>query len=435
MRISIVFFMFLFSTSSVVAQIDFKTVDVKTYDFYQKAQWDSLISIGKEAKKQDVDYYYLNYRMGVAYFYKSMFYSASYYFEKAMKQNVGSRNDSVFNKYLYLSYIYTLRYGNAMTVPIDSTNTSLRKKLTRSSIFAFGGAGSVIPIDNKKLQKKGNVDLSFTHYQQGNTIWGIAAHHQLYPWLSFDISYTNIQFSDVAAVDTDDSLTIRTSTISQQNISLIPEFRINEKWQIRLAFAYSFNSGAPYVLSTYSPYGPYLFEAKDYNEENYLLGANVYRQFRNFKLGLEMGISNYSNTNQTQFGLNLTYYPFSNLNLYSYTSASVKFERNKSNFIIHQDLGFKVMPKLWMEIGGTFGEMKNFNVFNLGYGYNTTDHIKMLLNAKLIYLFNSNIELFIEGHYYKRNGMIYNFYPDKASNRSKLNYNYWSVSGGLIWKF
>jgi hypothetical protein len=148
-----------------------------------------------------------------------------------------------------------------------------------------------------------------------------------------------------------------------------------------------------------------------------------------------MGISNYSHTNQTQFGLNLTYYPFSNLNLYSYTSASVKFEENKSNFIIHQDLGFKVMPKLWMEIGGTFGELKNYNVFNLGYGYNTTDHIKMLLNAKLIYLFNSNIEFFIEGHYYKRNGMIYNFYPDKASNRSKLNYNYWSVSGGLIWKF
>jgi len=418
-----------------MAQIDFKTVDQKTYSFYQKAAWDSLIAVGKQAKKHQIDYFYLNYRMGIAYFYKNMFYSASFYLEKAAKQNTAAHDDAFFNKHLYLSYIYTLRYGKAMEIPIDSSNAELIGKMRRSHIVVFGGGGSAFPIDYEDLQKKGDEDLLFSQFQQGQTLWAIAAGRQIFSWLSLDLSYSNLQFFDVISADTDDSLTIRTSTIKQQNISLLPEIRINDEWQFRLAFAYSFDESDPYNYFYYSPGDPNMIVKGKYEEQTYLLGANIYRQFRNFRMGLEFGTSNYSHTNQYQFGLNVMYYPFSNLNLYSFTSASVKYESSKANFVFHQDIGFKIASKFWMEVGGTFGEMNHYNVFSLGYGYNTPDHINMLINAKLIYLLGENVELFIDGRFYKRHDPVYQLYIDKPYKQGKLNYNYWNVNGGLIWKF
>ncbi|RLD67211.1 MAG: hypothetical protein DRI84_03030, partial [Bacteroidetes bacterium] len=300
----------------------------------------------------------------------------------------------------------------------------------------FGGGGSAIPLDNSSLEKNRNVDLAYMHYQQGQSLWGLAAHHHIYPWLEIDISYSNIQFSDVASIDVKDSLTIRTYTVSQQNISIVPEFRLNERWQLRLSFGYSFNTGDPYILRQDVVDGSYSIAPWEFSENNYLMGAIIYRRFRNVRMGLEMGVSDYSNTNQTQFGLNMMYYPFSNLNLYSYSSASVKIEKEKPGFIFHQNFGFKTLSKLWMEVGGTFGEIKNYNVFSMGYGYNTTDNIKSLVSAKAIYLLSKNVEFFVAGHFSKRHVLKTQVsYEEVTRDEHNVNYQYWSVTGGLIWKF
>jgi len=48
--------------------LDFKTVDYKTYGYYVNQNWDSLIYLGNKAIAQNIDYYYLRVRIGVAYF-------------------------------------------------------------------------------------------------------------------------------------------------------------------------------------------------------------------------------------------------------------------------------------------------------------------------------------------------------------------------------
>lgn len=444
MKIKLILILLVLTASNAMAQLDYKSVDQRSYDYYTNAQWDSLIHLGKEAIKQDIDYYYLNYRIGLAYFSKNKFFPALFYLEKALKQNQEALNDPYFQEHLYLSYIYTLQYDRAMQVPIDSSRTNLKSLLLNSSIIVFGGGGSAVPIDNDQLLKIPEDDLSFNQYQQGQTIWGAAIQHQLYPWLDLRVSYSNVQFNDVASVDVDDSLTIKTYTIYQQNISIIPEFTFGSKWRLSIAFAYSFNSGEPYsFVQDYSD-GTYYFVPWKFDEENYLLGLNLYKTMKNVTLGLELGTSNYSNTSQKQFGLNLAYYPLGNMNLYSFTSASVKLEKSNTDFIFYQKIGVKVVNKLWFEAAGTFGEIKNYNVFSLGYGYNTTDKISMLVNAKAIYLLSKNIELFAKANYFNRQGLRtdVNLDPGNAVNsfnydygRKSIDYQYWSVSGGIIWKF
>ncbi len=47
---------------------DSKMVEDSTYRFYLDGDWWSVISYGEAALKEDIDYYYLRMRMGIAFF-------------------------------------------------------------------------------------------------------------------------------------------------------------------------------------------------------------------------------------------------------------------------------------------------------------------------------------------------------------------------------
>ncbi|MDA3894242.1 MAG: tetratricopeptide repeat protein, partial [Salinivirgaceae bacterium] len=63
------------------------TIDKDTYILWLAKDWDRLITIGKTAIKNEVDFYYLRVRMGIAYFEKKNYHKAIYHFEKAYKFN------------------------------------------------------------------------------------------------------------------------------------------------------------------------------------------------------------------------------------------------------------------------------------------------------------------------------------------------------------
>ena len=43
-------------------------VDEATYRHWMNREWDDLINIGNEAIKSGIDFYYLRYRMGIAWY-------------------------------------------------------------------------------------------------------------------------------------------------------------------------------------------------------------------------------------------------------------------------------------------------------------------------------------------------------------------------------
>jgi hypothetical protein len=48
--------------------VNTQSVDQKTYTLYLNKQWKELIEAGNLAKKNNIDFYYLQYRMGIAYY-------------------------------------------------------------------------------------------------------------------------------------------------------------------------------------------------------------------------------------------------------------------------------------------------------------------------------------------------------------------------------
>ena len=88
--ILIILLISLASLSGTANNLDFPTADMLTYRYYQEKKWDSVIMIGKQALRQDIDFYYLRVRLGIAYFEKQEYplyeilklYTAPYFLHK-----------------------------------------------------------------------------------------------------------------------------------------------------------------------------------------------------------------------------------------------------------------------------------------------------------------------------------------------------------------
>jgi len=94
----IIVFMLLMSSISIFSQeVSTKEVDETTLKYYNNQQWNELISYGENI---EIDYYYFDVRIGVAYFNERQYHSAEAHFKKAI-----AKNDADFAKeYLFWTY-------------------------------------------------------------------------------------------------------------------------------------------------------------------------------------------------------------------------------------------------------------------------------------------------------------------------------------------
>ena len=435
MRIKLVFLFLLISSVSSFGQsnIDFATVDAKTYSFYQNAQWDSLIVLGKKAQRQGVDYYYLNYRMAVAYFYKENYKLASHFFQKALDYNSEARNDEFFAELYHLALVYSQRNDLAIDMPLPRNSNVVDPMALNNLVFVVGG-GRMINYDHSQAKVRPNPEFSELRYQDAVNYWAIAFKHQFNASFNLGVSYSNLHFLMKTTIVDEGVITNENYKISQYNFAIIPEFSLGRYWQLKPVVTLTSNRGFPYsVVDTTQGIKKYGFW--EYSENNLVLGVNAYRDIRKVKLGFNLGVSNYSERRQAQVGANLSYFPFGNLNLYSFTAVSLKVDDKEKSVIFHQKIGFKVFSKLWLEGGGLFGQLKNYNDFNLGYGYNIADYMDMIFYGKFIFVTGNQVNFFVEGQYLHKYTYRKDDFGVNEHIETRINYDQWNIEGGLLWNF
>lgn len=84
-------------------------VESQSYSLLTQTKWDELIRFGNKALSNGFDYYYLRYRLGVAYYMKKKYRIAAVHFEKAIAFN--STDEAI--EYLYYCYLYSAQYERA----------------------------------------------------------------------------------------------------------------------------------------------------------------------------------------------------------------------------------------------------------------------------------------------------------------------------------
>jgi tetratricopeptide (TPR) repeat protein len=105
----ILIFMLVIRITGAFAQDtpDPASIEQKSYQLYTDKKWPELISLGKQAVRSGVDYFYLEMRIGIAYYERKNYSYAAPHFKKALSFN---STDSTALEYLYYCYVYTGRF-------------------------------------------------------------------------------------------------------------------------------------------------------------------------------------------------------------------------------------------------------------------------------------------------------------------------------------
>jgi tetratricopeptide (TPR) repeat protein len=113
-------------------------VEQKTLQLYRDKNWTELINFGNTALKKGYDYFYIQMRMGIAYYEKKNYCNAESHFRKALQFSTG---DELALEYLYYCYIFTGRNEDArMLSKTFGENLATKTgtdKLPEVSLFMF----------------------------------------------------------------------------------------------------------------------------------------------------------------------------------------------------------------------------------------------------------------------------------------------------------
>jgi len=437
-RLFVIILLSVLGVSAAFAQKDLnsKFVESKTLSYYYASNWDSLITLGEMAESQGIDYYYLNYRIALAYYFRNNFFTASHYFNKAYNQNKTALLDSYFKEKYFRSLIYSKQNTAAHKLldVVDTLSTLIDLKYKGNLYFTdlYGNANPLI--NEKKLRGNNNNILSQTNYLETINIFGLAysglAGENL--WIDFGYSYAKLQM--IAAVENQEVFQIRSYSVHQNAINIKPTFWLNRTNSIALAGGFSAVSGQPYgvVDSTDMSFG-----YSNLEEKSFMGGIQYEHIYKNLTWGLSGAISNFEyGERQLQAGVSLNWFPKGNLDLYTNTQAHI-FSNAPGSFrpIIYQKLGFKVSRSLWFEATGIYGDVKDFTLLSNNFSYEIPTHTHGIAGGKFIFVINENINLILEAQYLWKFTRQEELNLDKQEYIQVINYQQTNFLGGLQWKF
>ena len=123
--IFILFAVFTVIRANAQDTINSATVEQKSYQLYLDKKWPELIKFGNKAVDLGYDYFYLQMRIGIAYYEKKNYSYAEGHFKKALGFNSA---DDLALEYLYYCYIFKGRYDEARLLS-KQFNDTLAKKI------------------------------------------------------------------------------------------------------------------------------------------------------------------------------------------------------------------------------------------------------------------------------------------------------------------
>ncbi|MEI6750282.1 MAG: tetratricopeptide repeat protein [Bacteroidales bacterium] len=487
----ILFFSLLISVKSYGSHTNtYAYYDSLTYDLYTHQQWKKLTVAGKEALSNGFDYYYLRVRLGIACYHLQNYRQSITHFRKALQFN---SSDSFALEYLYYDLIETGQKEEAIL--LASQNPSALSAIAGSGknpfefFFAEGGYTPDAISGHRPQELMGNDSI----YGEEDTYAGESYFHagtslHILPSLSCYLGYSNLgidkekHFSGSTVVNHLDSIN---KTIYSLNYfysfpgklfdTLIPynvkqnEFYITTSWIPRPGYsitpAFHYINGitqtytseyqllpradTSYLLASDNKWyfindtvSRYKIGQQVNKYSNYVISLAASKEWRNFSFGINVTYASLTTYGkQKQLGLNATWFPFGNLNLYATTSLTGFFYKKDKRLIFDQLVGGRIAPKLWLEGLFTLGNLSLYNEKNAFIAYNLADRIKLRTGANLIITLGRHIDLSLMYRFYTKE-YDYLYYrkppvgspPGSIPITNTIKYNNQSIIGGIKWK-
>ena len=383
----------LFSIStSAQDKISYPTVDKKTYEQYLNEDWKDLIKTGKEALKHDIDFYYLQVRMGIAFYELKKYPKAVRNFENALNEN---KKDMLIQEYLYFSYIFSGRYNDARVLA-GTFNRELKAKLNISA--EHPGISALY------FETKHDINDDYLHFPEIGEIvsqnvvtdqsyYNISMEHLAGDKVSIFHGYSNVGITNLV-LNIEPVNDVVLPSIYEEKISQ-NEYYFSLKAQI--AKGTNLSGGFHYLSTKYFALDPNPVSAGrwgsststlySYRENTFIGSLNVSKHFSILKITGGASVSNMNSNLQVQPELTLRLYPFGNSRFYSDSKAIylMDFENDTQTKepIFRQSLGINFLKYSWFEPSITYGNIKNYTAYNAFVAHNDVDIIKQKYEALL----------------------------------------------------
>ncbi len=451
--VPVVILIILLNPASLKAEtgIDFKTADELTYRYFLEKKWDSVLIIGKQALRANIDYYFLRVRMGLAYYEQHEYIPAATHLVKARQFDP---TDPVIADYLYYAYIFTNRMEEARilqsSLPVASRNVADRKK----------GLVEMVNVESGYTFSSNNTLKDKPYLMESDSIYGETDEYGNYLYehlgLKFNLSnriglslgYNYLNFSKLKYIQdvtyNNPPVTHDTSVqykINQHEFHAGLSWYLNGGFRIMPAFHLIYDS-YPFTSASFDTVlYQYKYTRTDTAFTNYLVGLSLSKEINRFNIGVSGSWSNLNNRKQKQVTAFITWLPFGNLNLYTTTSVTGFFQQQDNRLLVSQVIGAKITSWCWAEGSFYYGDYTNANILNGSVIYNNSDVIDYRTSANLYFLVGKHLQFSLIYQYARKESKQYFFTVDsktkEISSTPKIIYNPYNTNtilGGISWK-
>lgn len=440
MRKVIIIFIFLLSvckTGYGQAQLTTSSVNAITYQQWANQDWEALIESGNSALAAGIDFYYLRYRLGIAWYEKKNFHKAGMHFNKAYQLNSG---DDLLREYLYYSYVFSGREYEASFLDHGFTSgfkNRLNLQHNRSIKQAYiaysyqpGASSSEISRFDFTSVPEGYQTISTGYHllniglehRVGSRVW---LHHTFRHIQKNYFLYNNI--SDSGIRNPNDYIYLNQYYLGATTL-------IKPGLDVRFGFHYIHLLN--YETTITSPPRPRTIRTSvtGYDLAGFL---SVYHRFNYASAGLSTSIANLNNATQYQQNAIISLFPFGNLNFYTTSVISYQSEKKvndqwRNQLILNQKLGLKLTGRVWAEADATFGDVLNVVSNDGSVIYNDPDVTKISYGLRLHTILSRSLTMLLDYRHLEKES---NFVLSQISTQlpESIPYNTFSFSVTLLW--
>ncbi|WP_338356633.1 tetratricopeptide repeat protein [Yeosuana marina] len=410
-------------------------IDKLTYDYFNQKKWNELIDLGKQSLKNNIDFYYLQYRMGIAYYNKRNYRKAIPYFENVVSI---TPEDAIAKEYLYYSYLFGLQVEDARNVLVSLNTAEHREKIS------FYNQEKTI--NGVSLNYK---NILFDDYAINNTVVD-----NLTQRTRNSLSYYSVNLFNYAANSSifDFNLSLLSGKNSIYDIAYSPEIIEEKMKQYQLYFSWNKHIGK----GTNLKFGlTYMNETLDWNELQQTTTGNVnspnqtliyngsfsnfasYFSFsktmKNVDFTLASSFSRINSNSLIQPSISISYFPLGNASLYAKTDVfyqhNFTYQSNK-NIVLKQSINSTISPNFGLNIFGLYGKIFNFVDDEGMTMYNNLDALNYWYGASANYYFSNKVQFYV---ILKNEGLINQYTQDEIIIDNP--YNSRSILMGMQFNF
>ena len=456
---------------SAVNDNDRSYYDSLTYAQYLNEEWTDLIVTGKKALDNDIDFYYLRMRIGIAAYNLNYYFLASDNFSKALQFEPASRP---VEQYLYYSFVLSGRSYQAtrlyQRISIESQKQIEDKPGIVNRVFAGGGAvfsNNFSKNDNWKIQDgdtlsgysilTGNKTDVYTGLELN--LWGdlslttglntlkvkkrVDYQYPEYP-LKFDsVVVFNWGYQNYYSAEAKSNKVSVPSDIKQNEVYFNLRYQLNNIISVSLisnivmistdyqlpVFDTVTEREINYQITGEDPvyfdydYVEISYRTIDSSFVNYLAGINFEMDYGRFVINAMGTYSDFNLGKQIYVNIGALYYLNKKGIFYGKSQVGILNEQSDAEstdnrIIFTQKLGGKVLKKLWCEGYFILGNLQNATADNGYVIYNQIDKTIFNSGITLSYYLNEKLALNLYYRYIINEGRFVDF----TDGQNDINY-------------